>query len=120
MRSHMKKSLFALLSLALVAAAVQAAEPFAVQVWGNFKQMAHTGNTDGVITVSDLGSAQGTYGVGAMAGMRGELLLWDGRMLVSRGHSLKGETEPATMPIERCCSFEAMWQPGKSWRSRTT
>ena len=91
----MKSFHIALISLLLTAAVAYAAEPFSVQAWGNFKQMAHTGNTAGVVKVSELGSAKGSYGIGAVAGMRGELLLWDGKMLVSRGHSPKGETSPA-------------------------
>ncbi len=92
----MNKSRIVLLSLLLAASVAYAAEPFAIQAWGNFKQMSHTGKTDGVVKLSALGNAKGTYGVGAVAGMRGELLLWDGKMLVSRGHALKGETGPAT------------------------
>ncbi len=92
----MKKMRITLFALLLTASVAWAAEPFAIQAWGNFKQMSHTGNTAGVVKLSDLGNAKGTYGVGAIAGMRGEILLWDGKMLVSRGHSTKGETSPAT------------------------
>jgi len=94
----MKALRIALLSTLLSAVSAVgafAAEPFAIQAYGNFKQMAHTGKTDGVVKLADLGNAKGSYGVGALAGMRGEVLLWDGKMLVSRGHSPKGETGPA-------------------------
>ncbi len=92
----MKKSHIALFSLLLTTAASYAAEPFGIRAYGSFKQMSHTGITDGVVKLSALGDAKGTYGIGALAGMRGELLLWDGKMLVSRGHLPKGETGPAT------------------------
>jgi alpha-acetolactate decarboxylase len=96
----MKTSRIALISLLLTAAVAYAAEPYAIQTWGNFKHMLHTGNTDGVVKLSALGNAKGTYGVGAIAGMRGEILQWDGRLLVSRGYSPKGETGPATASDE--------------------
>lgn len=88
-------ALLALMVGATHAFAAESAEPFSVQAYGNFKQMAHTGNTDGVVKLAQLPGVKGSYGVGALAGMRGEVLLWDGRMLVSRGHSPKGETGPA-------------------------
>jgi alpha-acetolactate decarboxylase len=84
-----------LLSLLLGAAAAQAAEPFGIEARGNFGQILHTGKADGVVGLSALGGKRGSYGVGALAGMRGEILLWDGKLLVSRGHSPKGETGPA-------------------------
>lgn len=102
-----------LLSLLLTTAVAWAAEPFAIQAWGNFKHMSHTGETGGVVKVSALGNAKGSYGVGAVAGMRGELLLWDGKMLVSRGHSTKGETSPATANDEAVLFIRAKvdaWQ----------
>jgi alpha-acetolactate decarboxylase len=89
-----------LFSAAIAATAAFAAEPHGIQAHGNFKQMAHTGKTDGVVKLSALASGKGTYGVGAIAGMRGEIMLWDGQLLVSRGHSPKGETGPATVTDE--------------------
>lgn len=108
-----KKSRLTFISLLLFAAAAYAAEPFAVQAWGNFKQMAHTGNTAGVVKLSALGNAKGSYGVGAIAGMRGEILQWDGKLLVSRGHSAKGETGPANAGDEAVLFVQAKvnaWQ----------
>lgn len=110
----MKKKLHITFSaLLLVATFAWAAEPFAVQAWGNFKQMSHTGNTAGVVKLSALGSTKGTYGVGAIAGMRGEILQWDGKFLVSRGHSAKGETSPANAGDEAVLFVQAKvgaWQ----------
>jgi alpha-acetolactate decarboxylase len=84
----------------LAATMAYAAEPFAIRAWGSFKQMAHTGNTSGVVKLSALTNGKGSYGVGAIAGMRGEILQWDGKLLVSRGHSPKGETGAATATDE--------------------
>lgn len=109
----MNKSRILLLSLLLTSAVAWAAEPFAIQAWGNFRHMSHSGETGGVVKVSALGNAKGSYGVGAVAGMRGELMLWDGKMLVSRGHSTKGETSPATAKDEAVLFIRARvdaWQ----------
>ncbi|MGE0558475.1 MAG: acetolactate decarboxylase [Burkholderiales bacterium] len=110
----MKKKLhITFIGLLLAATVAWAAEPFAVQAWGNFKQMSHTGNTAGVVKLSALGNAKGSYGVGAIAGMRGEILQWDGRLLVSRGHSHKGETGPASAGDEAVLFVQAKvvaWQ----------
>jgi alpha-acetolactate decarboxylase len=108
-----KKSKFAFICLLLFAVASYAAEPFAVQAWGSFKQMAHTGNTAGVVKLSALSNTHGNYGIGAIAGMRGEILQWDGRLLVSRGHSAKGETSPANASDEAVLFVQAKvdtWQ----------
>jgi len=96
----MSKSYIALFSILIAAAVAQAAEPFGIQTHGSFKQMSHTGNTDGVVKLSALASGKGAYGIGAIAGMRGEILLWDGKLLISRGQSPKGETGPATATDE--------------------
>jgi alpha-acetolactate decarboxylase len=62
--------------------------------------MLHKGDRKGMVRLAPLGGEKGTYGVGALAGLRGEVLLWDGKMLVSRGHSRKGTTEAAAASDE--------------------
>lgn len=53
-------------------------------VHGNFRHMMHTGETDGTIALDTL-TASSAWGVGATAGMRGEVVIRDGAVLVSRG-----------------------------------
>ena len=53
-------------------------------VHGNFRHMMHTGETDGTIALDTL-TAPSAWGVGATAGMRGEVVIRDGAVLVSRG-----------------------------------
>jgi len=77
---------------ALCAPAAAIAQP-AVQSHGNFKQLAHTGDASAKVVLRDLPSAKGAYAVGALAGLRGEVMMVDGRLLVSRGHSQDGRTE---------------------------
>jgi alpha-acetolactate decarboxylase len=58
---------------------------FDFSAFGSFKRMSHTGDTSGQVRLSDLPQTAGTWGVGALAGLTGEILLHDGRLLVSRG-----------------------------------
>jgi alpha-acetolactate decarboxylase len=72
-----------------------AAEPFDVRVFGNFERMSHSGDTQGVVKLQEIPRLPGFYGLGALDGLRGEIFLWDGKLLVSRGHSANGAIEPA-------------------------
>jgi len=51
---------------------------------GNFRHMMHTGESAGTVTLDGL-DVPGGWGVGALAGLRGEIVIMDGRVLVSRG-----------------------------------
>lgn len=63
---------------------------FDFKAFGNFRRMTHTGDTSGQVRLADLPQAAGTWGVGALAGLKGEVLLHDGRLLVSRGEDAQG------------------------------
>jgi hypothetical protein len=69
---------------------------FDVEAFGNFKQMVHSGDTAGKVPLSRFRNAKGVYGVGALAGLHGEIWIWDGKVVVSRGDSVTGATEPAS------------------------
>ena len=75
---------------------VSAAEerPFNVSAHGNFKRMLHTGDASGKIALASISRSTGTYGVGALADLRGEIMIWDGSVLVTRGESVSGSTQP--------------------------
>jgi len=53
-------------------------------VHGNFRHMMHTGETDGTVVLDTL-TIPSSWGVGATAGLRGEVVIRDGAVLVSRG-----------------------------------
>jgi len=74
--------------------------PFGIEVFGNFKRMTHSGDASGTVKLSDISGRSTTYGIGALAGLRGEVLLWDGRIMVSRGHDREGRVEPAVATDE--------------------
>lgn len=69
--------------------------PFKISVYGNFKRMAHTGDASGKVALASIPPSAGTYGVGALADLQGEILVWDGRVLITPGESISGSTKPA-------------------------
>jgi alpha-acetolactate decarboxylase len=81
-----------------------AAEPFNVLAFGNFKRMIHSGETQGVVKLREISTSPGSYGLGALAGLRGEILLWDGKLFVSRGLLANGAVEPAA-PMDEAVFF---------------
>lgn len=58
-------------------------------VHGNFRHMMHTGETKGAVALDTL-AAPSAWGVGATAGLRGEVVIRDGAVLVSRGDDPEG------------------------------
>lgn len=51
---------------------------------GNFRHMMHSGQTEGIIALDTLAIPLG-WGIGATAGLMGEVVILDGAVLVSRG-----------------------------------
>jgi alpha-acetolactate decarboxylase len=84
-----------LLACLLFAAAAWASElPFSFVHHGNFQRMMHTGDTAGQVALSALPQQPGTWGVGATAGLNGEVVQIDGRLLVSPGSDADGRVRP--------------------------
>jgi alpha-acetolactate decarboxylase len=75
---------------------VSAAEerPFKVSVYGNFMRMVK-GDASGTIALASISRSAGTYGAGALADLRGEIIIWDGNVLVTPGESVSGSTQTA-------------------------
>ncbi len=73
-------------------AAVQ--RPFNLTVYGNFKKMVHTSDTSGKVALASIPRSVGSYGVGALADLTGEILIWDGEVLVTSGDAISGATQP--------------------------
>jgi alpha-acetolactate decarboxylase len=93
MRLTLRRLALAALAAVLTAPA-HAGSSVAVQAYGNFKRMAHTGDTSAKVALRELPAAPGHYAVGALEGLRGEIVMLDGKLLVTRGHSEAGRTEP--------------------------
>ncbi len=68
---------------------------FDVTAYGNFKRMKHTGDASGKVALLSIPRLGGIYGVGALADLRGEILVWNGKAFVTPGESETGSTRPA-------------------------
>jgi len=89
------KAVLSVLIICLSSMAIAAGKrPFNISVYGNFKQILYTGDAPGKISLASIPHLAGTYGVGALADMRGEILVWDGRVLATPGESLSGSAQP--------------------------
>lgn len=89
------------------AAAVPApseARPFDFRSFGSFRRLSHTGDTSGQVKLADLPQRPGHWGMGALAGLSGEVLLVDGRLLVTRGDDPQGRAG-ATRPEDQAALF---------------
>jgi alpha-acetolactate decarboxylase len=84
-----------------------ASESFDVRAFGNFGRMLHSGETRGVVKLQEIAKLPGSYGLGALDGLRGEILMWDGKLLVSRGHAANGAVEPPAPADEAVFFVEA-------------
>jgi len=76
--------------LLLAGAAWASGLPFSFVHHGNFQRMMHTGDTGGQIVLSALSQQPGSWGLGATAGLKGEIVQVDGRLLVSPGSDATG------------------------------
>jgi alpha-acetolactate decarboxylase len=81
-------------ALLLAGAAWASSLPFGFAHHGHFQRMMHTGNTSGQVMLAALPQPGGTWGVGATAGLKGEIVQIDGRLLVSPGSDEHGRVRP--------------------------
>ncbi len=65
---------------------------FSVTVRGHFQRMLHSGDASGKVALDSIPPTEGLYGLGALAGLHGEVIVWDGRVLVTPGESVGGGT----------------------------
>ena len=89
-----KTFMIALVVCLLFALNSAAQGPFDVTVYGNFKRMVHTSDTSGKVALASIARSAGTYGVGALADLTGEILIWDGKFFVPLGETASGATQP--------------------------
>ena len=80
-------------ALACATAVAATSLPWGFVHHGDFRRMAHTGDTAGKVALAALPQLPGTWGVGASAGLRGEIVQIDGRLLVSLGSDPRGAAQ---------------------------
>jgi len=88
---HIFSILIATITLAASAAIAQVPD---FKHYGNFKHMMQSGETKGQVLLSELPVSAGVWGVGALAGLKGEIIQIDGKLLVSLGTDPKGSVQP--------------------------
>ncbi len=71
---------------------------------GDFRRMMHSGRTAGVVDLAALPQGPGQWGLGATAGLQGEIVQFDGRLLVTPGSDAQGRTR-APEPGEQAVLF---------------
>ncbi len=93
--------------------------PFNVSAHGNFKRMMHAGDASGKIALASISRSVGTYGVGALADLKGEILVWDGRVLITLGgesgsastQPLRGDDQAALLVFAQVKTWEQAQVP---------
>ncbi len=84
------------------------AQPTGFQHYGNFKRMMHTGDTAAQVELSKLDQSVGTWGVGALAGLKGEIIQVNGKLLVSLGTDPNGKVQSPS-----ATDAAVLWASGK-------
>lgn len=95
-----------LLAIALAAggAAMAAGLPFDFVHFGNFTIMNQKGGASGQVKLADVPQTAGVWGLGATAGLKGEIVQIDGKLLVSPGSDPEGRVQ-APQPGEQAVLF---------------
>jgi alpha-acetolactate decarboxylase len=71
-------------ALGALAMLASCSAPPAYQQWGSMREVLRDGNTEARVALSDAGITAETYGVGALAGLQGEITIDAGDVTVSR------------------------------------
>lgn len=102
------------MSLLLASMKVGAGDPASggLVVFGDFMRINHSGDASGQVKLADLPATQGHWGLGALAGMEGEALLFDGRLLVTPGENAQG-TASSPRPDDEAALF--VWAQVRYW-----
>lgn len=55
-----------------------------IQIYGALRNIMHGGARDGIVDLADVVKDEHIYGVGALEGLDGEILLWDSKTILTR------------------------------------
>jgi acetolactate decarboxylase len=69
-----------------------------IEQWGAMREVLAEGKTEARINLAELTKKPHAYAVGALAGLEGEILVLDGRVLVSRGEKSTGQKTGSAEP----------------------
>jgi hypothetical protein len=72
-----------------------ARQPYSIETFGEFRRLMMTGDFSPKVRLDDVMAGHPTTGVGALANARGEVTIYDGKLIVSYG---KQDPAPATKP----------------------
>jgi len=68
--------------------------PFQVRVYGALRDMMHAGDISAKVRLADLAGAPGLFGLGALADLKGEIMIMGGEIQVSRAEGQKVSVHP--------------------------
>ncbi len=74
---------YALLGLFMMACKTEKPD-LNIQVYGALKNIMHNGAREGIVDLVDVVKDDHVYGVGALEGLDGEILLWDSKSILTR------------------------------------
>jgi len=92
--------IIAFVSFAVLSLGASAAGQPAVERWGTLREVLRLGQTEARVAVSEL-EKPGLYGLGAMEGLSGELVILDGQAWVARPDEAGGTTTRPATPSDR-------------------
>ncbi|MBL4846148.1 MAG: acetolactate decarboxylase [Planctomycetes bacterium] len=79
-----------------------------VRSWGSLREVLRLGKTEARVDCAEAVSRAHAYGVGALEGVSGEILIRDGEVWVSRVVDGQGQTLQASSPGEQQATFLAV------------
>lgn len=79
-----------------------------VQAWGSLREVLRQGKTQARVDCGQAVSEPHAWGIGAPAGLAGEILIRDGEVWVSRVVDGQGQTQRASSPAELQAAFLAV------------
>jgi hypothetical protein len=76
-----------------------------VATWGTMREVMHDGRTEGRVRLGDAAAAPDAIGLGALAGLSGEIVILDGAVWTSRRTAIASRRRDSRGPtIGRRCS----------------
>lgn len=89
----MKKLIIFVLGVIILVSCDNNRGNISVAIYGELYKIMHLGEREGVVSISDVISDPHVYGLGALEGLNGEIVILDGQILINR--AAKGEIPSA-------------------------